>query len=264
MPCGSRLSSPSAWRSFPPRRDCCRQLGARLRLRRIRIDHRLFVFALRERQNDVDLLPISLGGHFLIPTTPRHPTDWGPTTPRPVALLPRPVFVVGGGLRVDCRTVGQCARIQQTKEEPSAILASPVVEQLVKKSLHVAGVPVHGQIFHIRQAAQMDFELGIAPAGPLPHIPAAKKKTARFHGPLGTFAPHLCFQEPEQPPCLWGQLVQAPAQHFMGNAVGCGDVFLLDLDILRALGQRLDFALVLVEQGNGADERRVLMAEVPS
>ena len=50
----------------------------------------------------------------------------------------------------------------------------------------------------------------------------------------------------------------------MGNAVGCGDVFLLDLDILRALGQRLDFALVLVEQGNGADERRVLMAEVPS
>jgi hypothetical protein len=63
---------------------------------------------------------------------------------------------------------------------------------------------VHGQIFELFEAMQVDLQLGVAPTGVLADVSAAKEK-------IGA-AVHQRFDQQEQLACLRRQFVERAAQ----------------------------------------------------
>lgn len=108
------------------------------------------------------------------PTTRRPVPDCTPTGGRPRSVWPRPLGIVGVGFGIDAGTA-------QPHHEPLAVPAFAVIEQFVFVALARLGA-VDEDVFQLRQAPQMDLELGIAPPGQLADAAAGKAQIGTAKG----------------------------------------------------------------------------------
>jgi len=121
-----------------------------------------------------------------------------------------------------------------------------------------------------REKPKLDYEVSMGiyvyDERALAHLPAAKAKITPIHPQLLRPLRHQLLDQAQEPPRLRRQLVQAPAQHVVREAVRCRNVFARHLDVPNRFTQMLrglHWSLVLMQQRDRADQRQVLHVIAP-
>src|SRR5690606_6353746 len=149
---------------------------------------------------------------------------------------------------------------REPREERAAILAAPVVGKLVDVALPLlAAMDEH--VLELGEPREMHLELCVAHADLLAYLATAEAVVRpRDREPVARGA-HQRVELHEQRARLRRQLVEAPAEHLVADAVRELDVVARDLEVLEALSAMLDHAhrpLMLMQERNRADEREIL------
>jgi len=131
-----------------------------------------------------------------------------------------------------------------------------IKQQLINERAAHASVP-DGEAFEFDQAFQVDAHLRQAPPAGVAQLAAAKGEIA-----FGLFLDKLA-DAAQQAAGLRRQFVQGAAQHLRRKLVRQSDVIEGDFDVRLPAWQHLGCPLVLVQQGDGVNQRQVFLVVAP-
>ena len=175
-------------------------------------------------------------------------------TPRQVAILPRHPLL-------KTRQVGFVAMRQNLHVNQAdmgeGLRRVQVKEQLINELAAQTSVP-DGEAFEFNQPFQMDAHLRQAPPTGVAQLPAAKGEHCPLVLLLDKFA-----DATQQAAGLRRQFVQGAAQHFRRKLVRQRNIIEGDFNVRLAAWQGLRLALVLVQQGDGVNQRQVFLVVAP-
>ncbi len=146
-------------------------------------------------------------------------------------------------------------------QEPDAAHAGGfprIDQQLVFHECAVAAAAAL-EVFELFQSLQMHAHLEFAPAGGLSDVATGKVASGLIEGVLVHHGTDVGFDVLQQVPGLVREFIEAAAKYFRGEAVGGGNVVKGGADVGTRLGVVVERALVLVQQGDGVDEREVFL-----
>ena len=131
-----------------------------------------------------------------------------------------------------------------------------IKQQLINELAAQTSMP-DAEAFEFNQPFKMDAHLRQAPPTGVAQLAAAKGGVA-FGPALDQLA-----DATQQAAGLRGQLVQGAAQHFRRKLVGQRNIIQGDFNVRLAARQGLHPALVLVQQGDGVNQRQVFLVVAP-
>ena len=160
--------------------------------------------------------------------------------------------------------------VEEPQDEALAVPALAPVDELVGVAPAPARRRVDRQVLEVDQAREVHLELGVAPGDRLADLPTGEAHLLALDPELLAPGGDVAVQEIEQPPGLGRQLVEGCAEDLGRQAVGGLDVGKLHLDVAetalcstRSGRVALHLPLVLVDQGDGVDQRQVLLVVPP-
>lgn len=104
--------------------------------------------------------------------TPAHPPNLGHTWHVQPGFLPTPVCIVLAAVKL--------SHLTQPRQKELARIGGPLKEELVNEAL-AALAAMDDEVFEFFELVQMALHLGVAPAGVLAHVTAAKTEVGAFH-----------------------------------------------------------------------------------
>ena len=106
-----------------------------------------------------------------------------------------------------------------------------VEEQFIHKLLSTAAV-VRQDVFEGFEFAHVGAHLELAPADPAADLAAAEQATVRLDAFSLAVLLDFFLKDAEELACLWGELIEAAAEDFVGEFVGRGDILAGHFDVL--------------------------------
>ena len=135
---------------------------------------------------------------------------------------------------------------------------SGVHQQLVFHEHSVAAAAAL-DVFELFEARKMHSHLELAPTGCLANVTAGEVALALVESVPVHHGTDVDLDVLQQMAGLGRDFVEAAAQDFRGEAIGCGDVVKCGADMWAGHGVVVERALVLVQQRDGVDKREVFL-----